>query len=445
MARVNVFIKKDYLDKFGEAPILVQYTHDGENWRFNTELKVNPAQLGCVFDSDIQLFKLTALTPLTSEQKKRQLTYNATLKSIQDKLNGIIAQCATNKVHAIPDLVKREYTRNENSVNVKSKTVNDWYDHFIKCKELEIGEGINSYRATWRHFKRFNSDSRILFLQDITKSKLEEFRDYIKSQKIKGSGIHKHFKNLRVFLNWIETEYDEVEVPKSHKKIKVKARYGDPIGLSVEQFLQFYNFDLSEYPELQRTRDLFVFGVSIGGPRHGDLRKMSESFCKHGFNLNQGVITYFEGKTGNAHKEILANKFGQEILDKYSVFPHVPTNQRMNTNLKSIAYKLKWFEIKYIPRYNEYGKLTTVEEVPLKDIFSTKFMRKTAATIDNFLGIPVKTSMSRTGHKTFAAYSRYVDVNKESMDIANNKWDEMFEKASDDRGVRIESDRAGIT
>ena len=288
MAKVNIFIKKDYLDKFGEAPILVQYTHDGENWRFNTDLKVNPAQLGCVFDPDIQLFKLTALTPLTSEQKKRQLTYNATLKSIQDKLNGIIDQCSTNKVYPIPDLVEREYTRDENAVDVKSKTVNAWYDHFIKCKESEIGEGINSYRATWRHFKRFNSDSRILFLQDITKSKLEEFRDYIKGQKIKGSGIHKHFKNLRVFLNWIETEYDEVEVPKSHKKIKVKARYGDPIGLSVEQFLRFYNFDLSEYPELQRTRDLFVFGVSIGGPRHGDLKKMSESFRKHGFNLNQG-------------------------------------------------------------------------------------------------------------------------------------------------------------
>jgi len=444
VAKVNIFIKKDYLDKFGEAPILVQYTHDGEHWRFNTELKVNPVQLGCSFDPDIQLFKLTALTPLTPEQKKRQLAYNASLKSIQDKLNGIIERCGTNKVHPIPDLVEREYTKDESAIDVKSKTVNAWYDHFIKCKELEIGEGINSYRATWRHFKRFNSDSRILFLQDITKSKLEEFRDYIKSQKIKGSGIHKQFKNLRVFLNWIEAEYEEVEVPKSHKKIKVKARYGDPIGLSVEQFLQFYNFDLSEYPELQRTRDLFVFGVSIGGPRHGDLKKMSESFRKHGFNLNQGVITYFEAKTGNAHKEILANKFGQEILDKYSTFPHVPTNQRMNTNLKSIAYKLKWFEVKFIPRYNEYGKLVKVEEVPLKDIFSTKFMRKTAATIDNFLGIPVKTSMSRTGHKTFAAYSRYVDVNKESMDVANNKWDEMFEKASDP-GVKIEKHRAGIT
>lgn len=37
-----------------------------------------------------------------------------------------------------------------------------------------------------------------------------------------------------------------------------------------------------------------------------------------------------------------------------------------------------------------------------------------------------KTSMKRTGHKTFAAYSRYVDVNKESMTHANQKWDEMY-------------------
>ena len=73
-----------------------------------------------------------------------------------------------------------------------------------------------------------------------------------------------------------------------------------------------------------------------------------------------------------------------------------------------------------------YGKLISTEEIPLKDIFSTKFMRKTAATIDNYLAIPTKTSMKRTGHKTFAAYSGYVDVNKESMTYANQKWDEMY-------------------
>ncbi len=429
MAKVNIFIKKDYIDKLGDAPILVEYTHEGAKWRFNTTIKVNPTQLKCVFDYDTELFKLTSLTTLSPERKKRQLIHNASLQIMQEKLSKIIEDCKSLSITPFPEVIEKEYLKEEKATDVKSKTIGQWYEEFIKCKESEIGSGINSYRSTWRHFRKFNSRNKIVLLKDISKTLLEEFREYIKQQGIEGSGVHKHFKNFRVFLNWVDAENDDVEIPSCYKKLKVKARYGDPIGLSVDQFLQFYNIDLTGHPELERTRDLMVFGVSIGGPRHGDLQHMSESFRKHGFNLNQGVITYFERKTGNAHKEILVNKFGLEILKKYPKFPHVPSNQRMNTNLKSIAKKLEWNDIKFLPKYNEYGKLIDVNEVPLKDIFSTKFMRKTAATIDNFLGIPVKTSMSRTGHKTFAAYSRYVDVNKESMDLANNKWDEMFEKA----------------
>lgn len=429
MAKVNIFIKKDFIDKIGEAPLLVEYTHEKAKWRFNTYIKVNPTQLKCVFDYDTELFRLSAVTTLTPERKKRQHIHNATLKTLQEKLSQIIEDCRSRSITPFPEVIKREYLKEDKVNDAKSKTIGQWYSDFIKCKESEIGTGINSYRSTWRHFNRFNSKNSIVLLQDINKKFLDDFREYIKLQGVEGSGIHKHFKNLRIFLNWVEAENEGIQIPSCYKKIKVKARFGNPIGLSVEQFLQLCNIDLSDHPEQQRTRDLFVFGISIGGPRHGDLKRMSESFRKHGYNINQGVITYFERKTGNAHQEILVNKFGQEILDKYSVrFPHVPTNQRMNANLKNIAKKLNWTDIKFIPKYNEFGKLVTVDEVPLVDILSTKFMRKTAATIDNFLGIPIKTSMNRTGHKTFAAYSRYVDVNKESMDLANTKWDEMFEK-----------------
>lgn len=40
--------------------------------------------------------------------------------------------------------------------------------------------------------------------------------------------------------------------------------------------------------------------------------------------------------------------------------PRVPTNQRMNANLKSIAKLLEWNEIKYISEYDNYGKLVIV-------------------------------------------------------------------------------------
>jgi hypothetical protein len=104
----------------------------------------------------------------------------------------------------------------------------------------------------------------------------------------------------------------------------------------------------------------------------------------------------------------------------------------MNKNLKTIAGLLGLDEIKYVPRYNNYGKLVCVDEIPLKNIFSTKFMRKTSATIDNMLGVATKTSMERTAHKTFTAYSRYVDVNKDSLIQANKQWDELMLNDSND-------------
>jgi hypothetical protein len=168
---------------------------------------------------------------------------------------------------------------------------------------------------------------------------------------------------------------------------------------------------LTQLPHLKMKSKLFQ--------EHHTLRRF-------GFNIQSNCINFFEGKTGNANNDNIVNKFGIEILDKENyIFPHVPSNTRMNKNLKSIARKLKWDEIKFIPKYDGHGKLISTEEIPLKQMFLTKFMRKTAATIDNYLGIPTKTSMKRTGHKTFAAYSRYVDVNKESMSQANQKWDEM--------------------
>ena len=101
-----------------------------------------------------------------------------------------------------------------------------------------------------------------------------------------------------------EGDKNEINIPSACKKVKVKARYGDPIGLTVKQFFEFYKLDLSAHKELERTRNLFVFGVSIGGPRHGDLKRLGDSLRRFGFNLHSNSISFFEGKTGNAHNEI---------------------------------------------------------------------------------------------------------------------------------------------
>jgi hypothetical protein len=440
MASITAIIKRDYVDKNGECVVVLQYSHLYKTWKLNTEIKVNPDHVEVAFDEDLEIWKLTAKKQLKAIERKKVADANEQLRQIHLRVHRTILELKGRSLSLDPSYVRQEFLRAPENKIEKNRSVLSWYEAFIRAKEKEIGEGINSYRSTFEHFKSFIAGKGVIHFRDLTKEFLEQFRVYLEGLELGGPTVHKQFKNLRIFLNWVasQDEEDEIKIPSAYKKFKVKARYGDPIGLSVDQFFQFYRLDLSKRKFLERTRDVFAFSVSIGGPRHGDLKRLADTLRKNGFQIKQNTISYFEGKTGNAHQEIVLNKIGLEILQKYNhVMPKVPTNQRMNTNLKTIAKLLNWDEIKYVPEYDNYGKLVKVNELPLKDIFSTKFMRKTAATIDNMLGVPTKTSMKRTGHKTFAAYSRYVDVNRDSMEQANRQWDKLVSKKSKQTRVKL--------
>jgi site-specific recombinase XerC len=431
MAKITAIIKSDYTDKNNESRVVLQYSHLYKTWKYNTGIRVDPSYAQTTYDDDLEIWKLTGTRKLKPSERKKVTEANEALRQIYMSLSQTILDLKTRSLSLAPSCVKQEFLKAPIAkIDNRHKSAMTWYEEFIKAKEKEIGAGINSYRSTFEHLNAFTAKKGVVHLQDLTKDFLEKFRDHLDNLKLEGPTVHKQFKNLRIFLNWIaaQDENDEIKIPSAYKRFKVKARYGDPIGLTVNQFFQFYEKDLSKRPLLERTRDVFAFGVSIGGPRHGDLKRLADTLKRNGFKLDRNTITYFEGKTGNAHQEITLNKIGLQILAKYNfVMPKVPSNQRMNKNLKEIAKLLDWNEIKYIPKYDNYGKLLKVEEFALKEIFSTKFMRKTAATIDNIVGVPTKTSMKRTGHKTFAAYSRYVDVNKDSMLLANKRWDSLVQ------------------
>jgi hypothetical protein len=190
------------------------------------------------------------------------------------------------------------------------KSLQDWYKEFIETKEKEIGSGIKGYRSTYVHFKCFIANKGILSFDNLTKQFLEGFREHLVALSLGGPTIHKQFRNIKILLNWVREQDDSITIPTAINKLKVSARYGNPIGLSMEQFLQFHNFNLQHRKQLDITRDVFSFAVSIGGPRHGDLKRLADSLRKNGYSVTDNTITYFESKTGNAHQEISLNKIG---------------------------------------------------------------------------------------------------------------------------------------
>jgi len=53
-----------------------------------------------------------------------------------------------------------------------------------------------------------------------------------------------------------QDENDSIAIPSAYKKFKVKARYGDPIGLTVDQFFQFTSLTLASGK---------LYGITISG------------------------------------------------------------------------------------------------------------------------------------------------------------------------------------
>lgn len=447
--KLNVFIKGDYIDKDGKAPIVIDFRYKKKRHRINTKIKVSQSTFLIIYDEDLQSYRLGAKKPpLPLGERDTMIAANKELQNFLVHTNQIITDLQSeirpiNAKEITLEYCRRfpredwrfpEHIETLTPVIVKEKTLLEYYGEFITEKEKEMKSGIASYRATRNHFAKFCSITGLfeMKISDLKRKVINEFRIYLsETLQLEGPTIHKQFNNLRIFATWI-AGYEEEEngivlyVPQSLNKLKVTAKFGDPIGLSLEQFIEFYKADLTQHPDLSIIRDLFVFGVSIGGPRHGDLVQIGRAIQRLGYRVENDQLCYYEMKTGNAHKKVSLNAFGIEILRKYDgAFPSVPNNTDMNAGLKRIAVKLNWNEIKFIPRFDEFGNLKQIEEIPLKKIFTSKFMRKVAATVDTYLGIPHNISMARTGHTSYAAYKRYVDVNGDMLQMANDSWSDL--------------------
>lgn len=432
MAKINIFVKSGYRNKNNECPIMIDYSHTTSRVRLNTNLKVNPDLIEIIYDHDTDLFKARSITNTSARQNREMISrINGTLKETQDKINQIIleqkqkSESLTASIVKLRLLAPKPFSKSKESIPV---TVIDYYTKFVEAKKTSIGSGINSYRSTLTHLKNYIGTEIILF-SDLRKAFFDGFLHHLETKGKKGSTIFKQFKNLRIMLNWVKSndEDDLIKIPNTYKVYKVKSKFADPIGLSIEQFQEFIDKDLSARKELERTRDLFVFGVAMGGLRHGDLRELGQMLSQYG--AQRGGVTFFEKKTANEHHEVPFNALSLMIINKYPVFPYVPSNQRMNTNLKEIAKLLEWNAPITIPSYNTKGVITGKKIVELKDIISTKFMRKTAATIDGELNIEPVVSMLRSGHKSLSSYMRYRSTSRKNFENANEKWNTTFNRA----------------
>lgn len=279
------------------------------------------------------------------------------------------------------------------------------FDEFIEASKIsKAASTIRKYKTTINQMKRFCDDKRISLTFDSFDLTFDErFKDFlITDLKLTNNTVAKHYKTLKVFLNWAtEKGYN-----KSTEFNKLKAREidGEIYFLDWDELMRLFYLEI-ESDKLKRVRDLFCFGC-FTGLRFSDIINLKQE------NINNDTIVVNTLKTGtkaiiplNKYSRIIYDRY--QSADKYNLFQSI-SNQKMNTYLKELGKLAEINTPVQIIRYSGAERLEKL--VPKYEVLTSHVARKTFITNAMIKGMSTEVIMDITTHSSYKAFKRYFKV-----------------------------------
>lgn len=188
-------------------------------------------------------------------------------------------------IESLKDALSKRFNQ-ENGFNVFEK-----FDEFIEAsKNSRAASTIRKYKTTINQMKRFCDDKRINLTFDSFDLTFDErFKDFLISDlKLTNNTVAKHYKTLKVFLNWsTEKGYN---TSTEFNKLKAREIDGEIYFLDWDELMKLFYLEL-ESDKHKRVRDLFCFGC-FTGLRFSDIINLKQE------NINNDTIVVNTGFAG---------------------------------------------------------------------------------------------------------------------------------------------------
>lgn len=339
---------------------------------------------------------------------------------------------------SLPKVVTAPPVREQKTENPYA-TFDHLFDQFLADSKFEpvrrnqyevIRRSVHRFTAYMKVIRRKKSftfdvevvDERVLeelygFLRDehdLARKHPSFFDDFPEKRQFRprsANTLCDYCKRYKAFFNWCVKERVIQSSPFNRFSYPGEL-YGDPYQLNELEVRQLIFADLSDEPEYERQRDVFVFQCCIGC-RVGDLRKMTRA------NISGSRVEYIPSKTIRQKAKTIVvplNKTALGILHKYNDLPGnqilpIISGQKYNKYIKEILKK-----VGIDRKVTKLNPLTRQEEhIPLYDVSSSHIARRTFATaIMNKIKDAYMVS-SLTGHTPGSrALHRYLGVSDDS-------------------------------
>ena len=386
-------------DKPKETPVYLVFWYDQIRIKISTGERINPKY----WLSEDHKARTTIDNPDGANLNTRLKTHETnTMNAVRDHLtaNGTI----------YPDILKTELVnilRPKPAEEPKQKTflgaIQEYIDTTSKAPRTKL-----SYGTTLNVLKKYEETlKKPLTFDSVNMDFYEHFVNYLTLNKnFAKNTIGGHIKEIKVFMDYCNDKGYTTNQGHRHRKFKKVEETAETVYLNDNEISILYKKDLSNFPKLDRIRDIFIIGCYTG-LRFSDLSQVTpDKIINNGTQLKIKTIKTGETVIIPLHWTI------REILNKYNgELPRVVSNQKFNEYLKQLGEKAKIKEPVTLTKTK--GGLGFEKAFKKWELITVHTARRSFSTNMFLADVPTISIMKITGHRTERAFMKYIKVTQE--------------------------------
>lgn len=398
MATVKAVLNKDRMKKDGDYALVVQIIHKRIKRVIYTPYKLKEIEFNRVTRKAIY-------TDGVRYTHKQIREINNFVERKKEEIEKVILYLGTYDKHFTAADIARKYYQDQSD-----KYLITYTEKLIAKKEAfgKMGSA-RAFLSTLRSLRRFIG-TRIIEFSDIDHHFVKEYEEFLISTNIKQNTISFYLRNLRTIYNMAYDDGIEMDFHDAFRRIRIKIIKTVKRALKQEVIEKISLINLTNSPELDKARDLFMFSFYTRGMSFVDI-----IYLKH-TDIMDGVIYYRRQKT-NQYLEIAVTKPLRKIIDKYHTDP-IYVLPFLNENNQPSLYKKYQVAYGYI-----YRNLNVLQkELNLSTPLTTYVARHSWATIAKEQGVStsiISEGLGHTSEKTTNIYLKEFD--RSVIDRVNEK------------------------
>ncbi len=331
----------------------------------------------------------------------------------------------------ILQLLNNDELTNLNAHQIKNKVLDylkpeeastTFFSWFIKYRDSREADSTKEkYAITAKRILEFDPRARTLSFEDINKTWLQDFDQFLIKTKLAKNSRNIHFRNIRAVFN--DAIDNGITVNYPFRKFPIRPEPTIKRSLTVKQLRELFSYKVEPYQE--RYLDMFKLSFFLIGINVRDL-------CLAADITPDGRLVYKRAKTKQMFS-IKVEPEAMEIINKYR-------GKQYLLNLMDNIKKPKTFTLKFDRGLQQIGP-TTYEPNPewkpgskkhkfkVKHIsafpgLSSYWARHTWASIASELDIPedvISRSLGHSGLTGARVTDVYINFNNKKIDEANRK------------------------